>query len=284
MADLIDTHVHIWDLERGEYPWLGPQFGVLYRTYTLDEIDPARIAAGVDGGILVQAANNRRDTELMLEAMAAHPWILGVVGWLDLTKAGVEEAAAELKATGRVVGIRHLIHNEADADWIVRPAVLDGLRALGRVGLAYDVVSVLPRHLEHVPTIARAIPDLTVVIDHLSKPPISSGDLAVWRSQFAAASKYPNVYAKISGLDTAATPETWTPDELRPAFDHALQTFGPARLMYGGDWPVSILGGGYARQYAAFATLVGELSPHEQDAIKAATATRIYVLEQGRSG
>ncbi|MBM3525627.1 MAG: hypothetical protein FJX57_21980, partial [Alphaproteobacteria bacterium] len=279
----IDAHVHVWDLERGRYPWLGPQFGVLDRTYTLDEVETVRREAGVDGGILVQAANDRRDTELMLEAMSEHSWILGVVGWLDLMRgARVEETAAELSSMGRVVGIRHLIHNEADPDWIVRPGVLEGLRTIAGFGLAYDIVSVLPRHLEHVPTVARAAPDLRLVIDHLSKPPIASGELSEWRRLFAAAAEHPNVHAKVSGLDTAAARD-WTPDDLRPAFDFALRTLGPDRLMYGGDWPVSILGGGYRRQHAAFAALIRDLSAHEQQAIKATTATRVYRLDHSRT-
>jgi L-fuconolactonase len=282
-SELIDTHLHIWDLERGDYPWLGPEAGILYRTYAVDEVDAARREAGVDGAILVQAANNRRDTELMLESMADHPWILGVVGWVDLMAGrGALTAATELKSTGRVVGIRHLIHNEPDPDWIIQPAVLDGLRALADIGLAYDVVSVLPLHLAHVATVAEAVPDLRLVIDHLSKPPIDSGDLREWSRLFTAAADHPNVSAKVSGLDTAARPDYWTVDDLRPAFDHALETLGPERLMYGGDWPVSNLGGGYARQHAAFTALIAELSRDEQEAIRSGTAIRVYGLG-GRS-
>jgi L-fuconolactonase len=269
----------MWDLERGDYPWLGPGSGILYRTYAVDEVDAARREAGVDGAILVQAANDHRDTERMLESMAVHPWILGVVGWVDLMAgAGAEAAAADLKSTGGVVGIRHLIHDEADPDWIVQPQVMEGLSVLADLGLAYDVVSVLPQHLANVAIVAEAVPDLGLVIDHLSKPPIASGDLSEWRRLFAAAAEYPNVSAKVSGLDTAATPETWTADDLRPAFDHALETLGPDRLMYGGDWPVSVLGGGYARQHAAFTALIAELSRDEQQAIKSGTAIRVYGL------
>lgn len=281
--DLIDSHLHTWDLERCEYPWLGPASGALYRTYLVDEVDAARREAGVDGAVLIQAANSRRDTELMLESMAAHRWILGVVGWVDLMAgAGAEAAAAELKAAGRIVGIRHLIHDEPDPDWIVQPAVIDGLGAMAQLGLTFDVVSVLPRHLAHVATVARALPGLRLVIDHLSKPPIASGDLTEWRGLFSAAAEHANVSAKVSGLDTAAKPGTWTVDDLRPAFDHALETLGPDRLMYGGDWPVSLLGGGYARQHAAFAALISELSRDERQAIKSGTAMRVYGLG-GRS-
>lgn len=276
---LIDTHLHIWDLERGDYPWLSPAAGILNRTYAIGEVESARRAASVDGAILIQAANNRRDTELMLESMAGHPWILGVVGWVDLLAgARVHDEAAAQRSTGRVVGIRHLIHDEPDPDWIVRATVLDGLKVLAEVGLTFDVVSVTPRHLAHVATVADAVPGLSLIIDHLSKPPIASGDLTEWRRLMAAAAEYPNVYAKVSGLDTAGVPETWTVDDLRPAFEHALETLGADRLMYGGDWPISILGGGYARQHAAFTALIAELSQDEQRAIKSATAIRVYGL------
>ncbi len=276
---LIDTHLHAWDLDACEYAWITPAVGLLNRTFSIDEVDAERQAAGVTGAVLVQAANSRCDTGRMLAAMASHPWVRGVVGWVDLLRgAAVEVDAAELAADGRVVGIRHLIHDEPDPDWVVQPAVVDALRAVARAGLAFDVVAVAPRHLEHVPTLAAAIPDLTLVIDHLAKPPIGSGDLVTWRAGMAAAAAHPNVYAKVSGLDTAAGSPDWTPDDLRPAFEHALRVFGADRLMYGGDWPVTLLGGGYTRQHAAFERLTDELSAAERSAIRAGTAARAYRL------
>jgi L-fuconolactonase len=276
---LIDAHLHTWDLDACDYPWITPAVGILERTHTIDEVDEERRAAGVTGAVLVQAANSRCDTDLMLRAMASHPWVLGVVGWVDLLRgAGAAEDAARLAADGRVVGVRHLIHDEPDADWVVRPVVIEALRALARVGLAYDVVAVLPRHLEHVPTLAAAVPELTLVIDHLAKPPIASGDLDGWKARLASAAAHPNVVAKVSGLDTAAGSAGWTADDLRPAFDHALEVFGADRLLYGGDWPVSRLGGGYTRQHAAFERLIDALSLAERSAIRSGTATRAYGL------
>ena len=276
---LIDSHLHMWDLDACEYAWITPAVGVLNRTFSIDEVDAERQAAGVTGAVLVQAANSRCDTDLMLAAMASHPWVRGVVGWVDLLAgAAVEDDAAALAADGRVVGIRHLIHDEPDPDWVVRPAVIEGLRAVARAGLAFDVVAVAPRHLEHVPTLAAAIPDLVLIIDHLAKPPIASGDLATWQAAMAAAAAHPNVYAKVSGLDTAAGSPDWTPDDLRPAFEHALAVFGADRLMYGGDWPVTLFGGGYTRQHAAFEALTAGLSPAERSAIRARTAARAYRL------
>ena len=280
-APLVDAHLHMWDLERCEYGWITPAVGILDRTHSIDEVEDERLAAGVTGAVLVQAANSRCDTDLMLAAMAAHPYVAGVVGWVDLLRGAAAEAdAVALAADGRVVGIRHLIHDEPDPDWVVRGVVVDGLRAVARAGLAFDVVAVLPRHLEHVPTLAAAAPDLRLVIDHLAKPPIASGDLAGWKTRLAAAAAHPNVYAKVSGLDTAAGSPDWTPDDLRPAFDHALEVFGADRLMYGGDWPVSRLGGGYARQHAAFERLTADLSDSERAAIRSGSATRAYGLRR----
>jgi L-fuconolactonase len=267
----------MWDLARCAYSWLTPDTGILFRSHSIDEVDEERRAAGVDGAILVQAACNRCDTDLMREAMASHPWVLGVVGWVDLLRgSAVEEEALELAATGDVVGIRHLIHDEPDPDWLVQPAVIDGLRAVAAAGLSYDVVSVQLRHLEHVPAVADAVPDLRLVIDHLSKPPLGTPDMAAWTERIRAAAARPNVYAKVSGLDTAAGSPDWTPDDLRPAVDVALEAFGASRLMYGGDWPVSKLGGGYARQAQAFERLAGELTITEQAAIRAGTALAVY--------
>ena len=143
-------------------------------------------------------------------------------------------------------------------------------------------MSVLPQHLAHVPTVAQAVPELRLVIDHLSKPPIASGELGDWRRLFAAAAEHPNVNAKVSGLDTAAKPGTWTVDDLRPAFDHALETLGPDRLMYGGDWPISILGGGYPRQHAAFMALIAELSRMSSERSRVAPRSGCTTLEGDR--
>lgn len=276
---LIDTHLHMWDLGACEYSWITPEVGILNRSYAIDEVEAERVAAGVTGAILVQAADTRCDTDRMLAAADTHPFVAGVVGWVDLLRGeAVLEEAEAMAGDPRVVGIRHLIHNEPDPDWVVQPAVLDALRMLSRVGLAFDVVAVLPRHLEHVPALAAAIPDLTLVIDHLAKPPIGSDDLEGWRTRLAAAAEHPNVFAKVSGLDTAAGSPDWTPDDLRPAFEHALAVFGADRLMYGGDWPVTLLGGGYTRQHAAFEALTAALSPAERAAIRAGTATRAYGL------
>jgi L-fuconolactonase len=282
LGPLIDTHLHIWDLDTCEYGWLTPETGILHRTHQLDEVDPERQAAGVTGAVLVQAANSTCDTDVMLDAMASHPWVRGVVGWVDLTQG--DDAAHDVSALAArpgIVGVRHLNHDEPDPEWLVRPAILSGLRAVATADLTFDAVAIWPLHLDLVPSIATAVPDLRIVIDHLAKPPIASGDLSAWGASMASAAAFPNVFAKVSGLDTAAGSPDWTPADLRPAFDIALDCFGPDRLMYGGDWPVSRLGGGYARQAAAFEALTADLAAREREAIRWQTAAQAYRLDVG---
>jgi L-fuconolactonase len=246
---IVDSHQHFWDLEEVDYPWLVPEYGPIYRTFAPAELEPQLAAAGIDRTVLVQSANSYEDTDSMLRHAAAHEWIGAVVGWVPLEDA--TEAARVLDerypANPWFKGIRHLNHEEADPDWLVRPAVIDGLKVLQERNLVFEVVAVYPLHLSHVPTLARTCPDLAIVIDHLAKPPIASGDYDAWTADLRVAAEHPNVHAKVSGLNTAADWETWTAVDLETSVGCALELFGPKRLLFGSDWPVAILAGDYAK-------------------------------------
>jgi L-fuconolactonase len=275
-ARTIDTHQHFWDLQAVEYPWLTPAAGPIYRTFTPDELAPQLRAAGIDATVLVQAANSYADTDSMLQQAATYPWIAAVIGWVPLLEP--EEAAAALDRYTQnptFKGIRHLIHDEPDPDWVVQPRVFKGLQQLADRRLIFEVVAVFPNHLKHVPALAARFPDLTLVIDHLAKPPIKAGQMEPWAGQLAAAARYPNVYAKVSGLNTAA-PEQWSADDLRPYIDHAIACFGADRLMFGSDWPVCILAGDYARVWQETNRALEGRSPAEIEAILGGTAARVY--------
>jgi L-fuconolactonase len=249
---IVDSHQHFWDLAQVDYPWLVPEYGPIYRTFTPAELEPQLAAAGIDRTVLVQAANSYADTDSMLAQAAEHEWIGAVVGWLPLEDP-VEATRALDAGYGSnpwFRGVRHLNHEEADPDWLVRPAVIDGLKVLEERGLVFEVVSVHPLHLHHVPTLSRACPDLRIVVDHLAKPPIVSGDYDAWKTDMRAAAEQPNVYAKVSGLNTAADPATWTGADLVEAIGFAVEVFGASRLMFGSDWPVAILAGDYAKVWA----------------------------------
>jgi L-fuconolactonase len=258
------------------YEWPTPAEAAIYRTFSAEDLEPELAGAKIDATVIVQAANSLADTDAMLAAADRHSWIAGVVGWLPL--ADPAAARRELDARPRLRGVRHLIHWEADPDWLVRPDTQAGLALLAERGLPFDVVAVFPDHLPLVPAVAEAQPDLDLVIDHLAKPPFRSAGWDAWVGAMRAAAAHPRVWAKVSGLDTAAGPG-WSVDELRPAFEVALETFGAERLMFGSDWPVTRLVSGYGDVVGATHALVAGLSPREQQRILGGTAVEVYRLD-----
>jgi len=277
---IVDAHHHLWDLSRGiAYPWLTPALGPIHRSFAGDDLAPLLAAEGIDRTVIVQCANSHEDTDYLLEQADAYPFIAGVVGWAPLLEPEACAATLERRCDdAHFKGVRHLVHDEPDPDWLARPEVTASLKLVASHRLPLDVPAVYPRHLQHVARLARALPDLLLVIDHLAKPPFRREPLERWAELLRAAAAQPNVVAKLSGLDTAVGAPDWTAEELRPAFDVALDAFGPHRLLAGSDWPVSVLGGGYARVWEATDALLAPLSESERAAILAGTATRVYRL------
>lgn len=279
MAKVIDAHQHFWNLEQVSYPWLLPAYGPIYRTFTPEDLEPQLKACGVDGTVLVQSANGFEDTRAMLGNAARFSWIEGVVGWLPLTEPRITERALEVFGLEpKFKGMRHLIHDEPDQDYLLKPELLGSLKLLASRGMTFDVVSVLPRHLEHVSTLAAKVPSLKIVIDHLSKPPIKDGGWQPWADLLARAAEHPNVYAKISGLNTAADWEDWKAGDLERYIEHALKVFGPDRLMFGSDWPVAVLAGDYAKVWNATNTVLDRIAPEHKDRLLGLNAVEFYGL------
>lgn len=280
---IIDAHQHIWDVENGDYPWLGPDLPLWNRTFTFEELLPQLQAAGVGACVTVQSADNAGDTALMIEAADAHPEVVAIVAYAPLEDAaGTAHTLETLAADDRVVGVRNLIHTQADPDYILRPDVDEGLGVLESAGKTFDLVSVLPRHLEHVPTLGERHPDLPIVIDHLSKPPIGEPDREPWWSLIAAAAANPRVYAKISGLYPGADPMNWNAEAIKPFIDRALELFGPSRLMYGGDWPISVASGGYQHVIDGLRAALADLGDSDAEAIWGGTAAAFYRISPQR--
>ncbi len=281
---MIDSHLHLWTLDTfvtggvRPYSWLGPQHGALFRSYGEDEAHESLVAAGVRGAVLVQADDTEADTEAMLAVAARNSWVLGVVGWVRLESP--TEAAEQLARFGAqpvFKGVRHLIHEDPRADFLHLPAVRESLAMVAGRGLAFDVPDAFPRHLGSAVRLAREMPQLTVVLDHLGKPPLADpGAMDSWRADFRSLGRQPNAVAKLSGLHLPGV--EYSADRLRPLFESALETFGPERLMSGGDWPVSTLGAPYGQTLDVLLELVSTLSPAEQDAVLEGTAIRTYGL------
>ena len=250
-AGIIDTHIHVWHFDRARYSWLDNNQTILRKNYTIEEIEADRLASGITGGVLVQAAGNMEDTAWMLETAERTPWLSGVVGWLPLT---------DPAATGRLLenrnpllkGVRHLIHDEADPRWLLQDTVIESLRLLEAAGLTYDIVGVLPTHIETALCVAERVPGLKMVFDHLNQPPIGAA-FGEWGRLMKAASEHPAFYAKVSGLGTAAhLGNAWSAKDILPYVEFVLEHFGEDRCFCGGDWPVCLLAGPYIRTWQIY--------------------------------
>jgi L-fuconolactonase len=279
---MIDAHHHVWDLGRRPQPWLAsPRMAPIRRTFTLDDVASVVAPLGIERTVLVQVLADAAETVEFLALAAGTDLVAGVVGWVDLTADDVGDTLAGLRQEPggeRLVGIRHLVQGEADPAWLNRPDVHRGLRAVGAAGLCYDLLT-LPHQLPAAIDTARALPEVTFVLDHLSKPPIAAGELEPWASRLRELATEPNVYCKLSGMVTEADWGTWTVAELRPYAQTALEAFGAERVMFGSDWPVCLLAGSYPEIVAATQELTAELSPSERDEVLGGTAVRAYHLD-----
>lgn len=277
---IVDAHLHVWDVESAAHPWLTAEHHPIDRTIRIDEVLPSLERAGVSGAVLVQSADNNEDTDHLLAVAAEHPDIvLGVVAFVPLDQP--REAERRLRALSRmpiVVGVRNLIHDQADPDHLLRPEVDAGLSLLEDFGLPFDVVTSRPRHLEHVPTVARRHPRLRLVLDHLGKPPIGEPAADPWWTAIERCAELPTVFTKVSGLYPQSSPVGWTPDSIRPFVERALDVFGADRVMYGGDWPMSELAGGYDRVWDGLSTVLQALSTEDRERVLGGTAIEFYGL------
>lgn len=269
----IDTHQHSWNLTETFYHWLKPEHTAFYGNYTPDMLEPQVKAAGIDYTVMVQAEDTYEDTLSMLIHASYNDWIGGVVGWVNLLDP--QETGERLEMYSKnpyYKGMRHLIHGEADPDWVVQDVVVESLGVLSSYNLTFDVVAVFPRHLEHVPTLAEKLPDLKMVIDHLAKPPIGQRESS-WFDQMKAAAQAPNVYAKLSGQFD--NPD-WTVEDVQPYVDFVLEHFGASRVMFGSDWPVSLAGGTYASVWTNTQKLIANCTDAEKEMILGGTAAEFY--------
>lgn len=283
MTAIIDAHTHIWDRGAGDYAWLTPELGPIHRDFSLDDFADEREALGVEAVVLVQAADTAGDTDRMLAAAERHPEVVGVVAWLPLAGPGLERALAERLATGKVVGVRALIHDMTDREWVLRPDVAAGLDRIADAGLPFDLVTSGPETLSLVPRLVARHPSLRVIVDHLGKPPVGGDAAAIarWSHLLREAARSPHVAAKLSGLaSSTGAPDAWSVDDLRPIVAEAVEIFGPARLMYGGDWPVSVLAGGCTRTFEGLHDAL-DVSADDLDQIHRGTATTWYGLGSG---
>jgi L-fuconolactonase len=286
----IDAHQHFWQLARGDYDWLRPDdpaLAPIAHDFLPASLAPLLRAHDVGRTVLVQAAGTVAETEFMLGLAATHDFVGGVVGWVDLSHEEAGPTLARLAQDGRLKGVRPMLQDLPEDDWIVEAPRPDALRALQRLGLRFDAL-VLPRQLAPLARFVGAWPELPVVIDHAAKPPLATAwddePMRAWRRDMARLAAAPQVCCKISGLLTElALADRAAPDRaiarLRPVVDALIDWFGPERLMWGSDWPVLTLAAGYADWVAISDALLQALSPHERAQVLQGTARRFYGLD-----
>lgn len=280
MSVVVDSHQHFWQHSMPfDYSWQETdELAPIRRDFLPDDLAPLIRSAGVDRTVFVQTQHDVAENRWVLELSEQHAFIAGVVGWVDLSSEQCEEQLLEFKDHPKFVGIRHVTQDEPDDDFIVRPEVIRGLKVLQKHGVPFDLLFYV-KHLKHAATLARELPELHMVIDHLAKPRIKDGATEGWIDNLQSAAQFPNVFCKLSGMVTEADWEHWKPADLKPYVETAIQSFGPERCMFGSDWPVCELAGTYEQVHTALVEVLGPISQSERDAIFGKTATAFYGLQ-----
>jgi L-fuconolactonase len=276
----IDSHQHFWQLERGDYGWLTPKMTAIYRDFGPQQLQPLLQAARIDRTIVVQAAPTEAETRYILNVAQRTPFVAGVVGWTDFEARDVENKIAVLAQNPLVVGLRPMVHDIKDEDWLIRHSLRFAFAAMARHGLVFDAL-VRPEHLPRLLILARTWPEITFVIDHAAKPSFERGIDRSWFEDMAKLAMLPNVYCKLSGLITQIGP-AWEADLILPVARLLLLEFGASRVLWGSDWPVLNLAGDYGRWLAACERLLAPCSSEEMQQIFGATAAQVYLAKRGR--
>lgn len=271
----IDSHQHFWRLARGDYTWLTPALGAIHRDFGPDDLAPILARHGIARTILVQAAPTEAETRWLVEVARDTPFVAGVVGWTDFDAPDAAEAVGRLAGERALVGLRPMVQDIADDDWLARRDLAPVFDAMVAHGLVFDAL-VLPRHLTRLAAVVERHPGLQIVVDHGAKPRIREREIDAWRADLAAVASHPRVVCKLSGLVTEARSGD-DAAELAPWIDALVDLFGPGRLLWGSDWPVVNLAGGYDRWRALTLRALEGLSPQQRGAVLGGNAARVYL-------
>ena len=275
----IDSHQHFWNYSAAEYPWISAGMERLACDHLPADLEAVARPVGVVGSVAVQARQSLAETRWLLSLANQHPFIRGVVGWVDLRSEHVADDLAILADDEKFVGVRHVVQDEPDPRFVLGEAFVRGVRALHRFGLTYDLL-IYPHQLPAAIDLVGLLPEQPFVLDHLAKPriklPPKAGEIADWRRGIETLARHGNVCCKLSGLVTEVAWRQWKPADFTPVLDIALAAFGPDRLMFGSDWPVCLLSGEYAEVVGIIDDFISTLTPAEQSLIWADTACRVY--------
>lgn len=276
MIPKIDAHHHCWQYDAQRHSWIDESMQVIQRDFFPEDLAPALAENGVVGTIMVQVEMDEADNNFSITQAENHPFIKGIVGWIDLLAPDLTSQLTQWKAKPLMKGFRHIAQAEPD-DFLARPEVIKGIEHLGKHGFTYDIL-IKPPQLNAALTLVHALPDQPFVIDHIAKPYIAAGEIDAWKAGMQQIAKNKNVFCKISGMVTEADWRTWNYEQLQPYLDTVLEIFGPDRLMFGSDWPVCLVASSYTQWVQTVDCFVSTLSVTEQEAIWHNNATRFYHL------
>ena len=275
----IDAHQHFWIYDRREYDWIDDSMAALRRDFLPADLKPELEGNGFQGCVAVQARQTLEETRWLLELAERAPFILGVVGWVDLRSPRVRFELESLTGKSKLVGVRHIVQSEPDEQFLLQPDFLRGIALLEEFDLAYDVL-IYTRHLPVATEFVGRFPRQRFVLDHMAKPPIKSRGVDEWARGIQGLTAFPNVYCKVSGLVTEADWQVWKPEDIRPYLDVAFECFGPSRLMAGSDWPVCTVAAPYARVMNLVKDYLGKYSTNEKEAVLGENASAFWRLKR----
>lgn len=253
----IDSHQHFWNLDLFKYDWMSPDNQILYRNYLPEHIEQILGEVRVEKIVAVQAHQSLDETRWLLELSNKFEFIAGVIGWVDLLSENIAEQLTDLAKHPKFKGVRHIVQDEPNDEWILQPQVLQSINKLSDFNLTYDIL-IFPKHLKYIPKLIESCPKTSFVVDHLAKPPIASGEIESWKNDLKVVAEFPQIYCKLSGLVTEADHKKWKADDLKPYIETALELFGADRLMFGSDYPVCRLATEYKTVLETYSSFLDE--------------------------
>lgn len=271
----LDAHQHFWQYNPAEHVWMTDAMAALKRDFMPQDLKPLLAASGFEGCIAVQARQSLEETQWLLSLAGEHDFIQGVVGWVDLCSPELPKVLDRLEGSARLVGVRHVVQDEPDDAFMLRPEFRRGIARLAENGLIYDLL-VYPRQLYAAVKLAREFPDQRFVLDHIAKPAIAEGLLEPWATQLRELAQLPNVTCKLSGMVTEAKWKQWRAEDFRPYLDVVFEAFGAERLMIGSDWPVCTLAGEYAAVMGIVMDYVKQLPEEQREGVLGGNCARVY--------
>ncbi len=274
----IDSHQHFWNYNPDDYGWISDDMEILRKDYLPDRLKTELSSAGFDGSVAVQARQSLEETQWLLNLADKHNFIKGVVGWVDLCSPDVEKQLMHFSANPKLVGVRHVIHDEQDVNFMLRKSFLNGIAFLKKFGLTYDIL-IFPEHLPNTIQLVSRFPEQIFILDHIAKPPVKDKKTSPWKEDIEKLARFGNVCCKLSGMVTEANVKNWKQEEFIPYLNIVFDAFGTDRLMIGSDWPVCTLGGSYGQILQVVLDYISNFPEQDKKKILGENAIKAYKLK-----